>query len=205
MTRMGAVQRRNEIIVAAIEVFAESNYRGGGVAAIAQRAGISEALLYKHFASKKALFCEILGNVGTSIITIWEEGIAGETSAFAALEKAGGLYLGNLARHPAEALLQFQALAETSDPDIAAVLAANHRRYIDFFEQLLLRGQDEGTIRSDIDAHSTALVLNASGFAFTLTQQLGLDPDGADASNVMSTQLAWLANPAHSSPEGSAQ
>ncbi|MCP4959247.1 MAG: helix-turn-helix transcriptional regulator, partial [Actinomycetia bacterium] len=75
---MDAVQRRKEIMAAAVEVFAESNYRGGGVAAIARRAGVSEALLYKHFSSKKALLCEILERVGTSIPAIWEKASAGE-------------------------------------------------------------------------------------------------------------------------------
>ncbi|MCP3935912.1 MAG: TetR/AcrR family transcriptional regulator [Actinomycetia bacterium] len=202
---MDAVQRRKEIMAAAVEVFAESNYRGGGVAAIARRAGVSEALLYKHFSSKKALLCEILERVGTSIPAIWEEATAGEPTALAALGTAGELYLRNLAVHPAEAALQFRALAETSDPEIAAVLAANHRGYVEFFEQLLLRGQGDGSIRADIDAHAAALTLNASGLAFTLNQQLGLDPDGAEARSVMRAQLDWLANPGHNQAEGNAQ
>jgi AcrR family transcriptional regulator len=49
------VQHR-KIIEAAIKVFAEKNYDTGTMAMIAEEAGISEAMLYKHFESKKELF-----------------------------------------------------------------------------------------------------------------------------------------------------
>ncbi len=194
-TRLSAADRRKEILKAATMVFARANYRGAGVAAIAESAGVSEALLYKHFASKKAMFCEILERTGVRIVEVWEKAVAEEPDALSALRHAGDIYLENLHSHPDEAILQFQALAETADPDIAAVLRSNHLGYIGFFEALIARGQSDGTIRTDVDPHVAAVILNGSGLTFTLSQVLNLDPDEEGAQPMIRTQLDWLAQP----------
>ncbi len=194
---MSADERRKEILIAATSVFAESNYSGARVAAIAEAAGISEALLYKHFPSKKVLFCEILQRVGLRIVEIWEKAVANETDALEALRRAGEVYVDNLRSHRAEAALQFQALAETSDPDIAAALRTNHLRYIAFFEELVKRGQYQGVIRGDVDPHVAATILNGTGLTFTLAQRLDLEGADASPAPMIAAELDWLSQPLH--------
>ncbi|MCP3936746.1 MAG: TetR/AcrR family transcriptional regulator [Actinomycetia bacterium] len=196
---MNADERRREILTAATNIFAQSNYRAARVAAIAEAAGVSEALLYKHFPSKKALFCEILQRVGLRIVEIWEKTVADETDALEALRRAGEVYVDNLRNHHAEAALQFQALAETADPDIAAVLRMNHLRYITFFEKLVKRGQHQGVIRADVDPHVAANILNGTGLTFTLVQRLDLDGPDASPAPMIAAELDWLSQPAQPS------
>jgi AcrR family transcriptional regulator len=52
---MPAPLRREAILAAAEEVFARSGYHGASLDDIAQAAGISKALIYEHFASKREL------------------------------------------------------------------------------------------------------------------------------------------------------
>jgi TetR/AcrR family transcriptional regulator len=54
--RMSAPERREVILDAAREVFARSGFSGARVRAIAARAGINEAMIYRHFESKGELF-----------------------------------------------------------------------------------------------------------------------------------------------------
>ena len=58
--RLPAEERRKQILRSAVRVFARSNYRAAKVADIAAEAGVSEALLYKFFDSKQAIFLELL-------------------------------------------------------------------------------------------------------------------------------------------------
>ncbi len=58
--RMTAKERRQSILLAAAPVIAESGLHGASVKNIAEAAGVSEALLYKHFPSKQALYDETL-------------------------------------------------------------------------------------------------------------------------------------------------
>ncbi|MBX7159290.1 MAG: TetR/AcrR family transcriptional regulator [Acidimicrobiia bacterium] len=191
-TRLPAAQRRAELLRAATDVFARSNYRGATVAEIAREAGVSEPLLYKHFGSKRAIFCLLLERIGRRIVEIWEQETAGIADPLEALRVAGDVYLANLRAHPAEARLQFQALAEAADPEIAAVLQANHRSYVDFFARLVRAGQRGGTIRRDVDAHQAAWLLDGTGFAFTMRDVLDVDEPG-DTSATTGLLLDWLA------------
>jgi AcrR family transcriptional regulator len=56
--RMTADERKQSILRAAAPIIARSGFRGTSVRAIALAAGVSEALLYKHFPSKQALYLE---------------------------------------------------------------------------------------------------------------------------------------------------
>src|SRR5438445_13856519 len=58
--RLSSDVRRQLILDAARSVFAEHGFHGAGTAEIARRAGCSEPMLYKHFASKQALFAAVL-------------------------------------------------------------------------------------------------------------------------------------------------
>jgi AcrR family transcriptional regulator len=57
---MSSDERRESIIGAAKPLFAEKGFNGTSVRDIAKRADVSEALLYKHFPSKEAMYKEIL-------------------------------------------------------------------------------------------------------------------------------------------------
>jgi len=53
-------ERRRSIIKAARPLFAEKGFHGTSIREIAQAAEVSEALIYKHFPSKEALYDELL-------------------------------------------------------------------------------------------------------------------------------------------------
>ena len=58
--RISAPERRQTILVAARKLFAERGFEGAKTSRIAAAAGISEALLYRHFPSKEALYRSVL-------------------------------------------------------------------------------------------------------------------------------------------------
>jgi AcrR family transcriptional regulator len=52
--------RRDQILDAAMQCFASSGFRGTTTREIASRVGLTEAALYRHFASKEALYAAII-------------------------------------------------------------------------------------------------------------------------------------------------
>lgn len=58
--RMRASDRRNQILVAAMELFSERGFHGSRTRDLARMAGVSEALLFRHFPTKEALIRAIL-------------------------------------------------------------------------------------------------------------------------------------------------
>lgn len=59
--RLSRAERRRAIVRAAVPVFASKGFRGATTRDLAQAAGVSEALLYRHFPSKQALYEAIAG------------------------------------------------------------------------------------------------------------------------------------------------
>jgi AcrR family transcriptional regulator len=58
--RLSAEDRRSAILDSALEVFSRRGYNGASIDEIAQAAGISKALIYEHFPSKKDLHVSLL-------------------------------------------------------------------------------------------------------------------------------------------------
>jgi len=58
--RLDSEARRGRIVAAAMPLFARKGFAGTTTKEIAEAAGVSEALLFKHFPSKAALYGEIL-------------------------------------------------------------------------------------------------------------------------------------------------
>jgi AcrR family transcriptional regulator len=62
--RIKARERKKAILEAARPLFARNGFRGTSVREIARAAKVSEALLYKHFASKEEIHEEVMGYAG---------------------------------------------------------------------------------------------------------------------------------------------
>ncbi len=58
--RLDSDERRKAIVAAAVPLFAHRGFAGTTTKELAEAAGISEALLFRHFPSKKQLYSEIL-------------------------------------------------------------------------------------------------------------------------------------------------
>ncbi|MDE2180434.1 MAG: helix-turn-helix transcriptional regulator, partial [candidate division NC10 bacterium] len=58
--RLSAEERRQQIVDAAVDLFSRKGFRGTRTREIAEAAGISEAMIYRHFATKRELYSAII-------------------------------------------------------------------------------------------------------------------------------------------------
>lgn len=65
---MSAADRREVILRAALDAFAASTYHRTSLDAVAERAGISKALIYEHFSSKRDLHGALLETYGRELL-----------------------------------------------------------------------------------------------------------------------------------------
>lgn len=75
--RMPAADRREQILAAALDVFAVGGYHETTLDAVAARAGISKALIYEHFPSKRELHGALLARYERDLL----ERVAAATAA----------------------------------------------------------------------------------------------------------------------------
>jgi AcrR family transcriptional regulator len=94
-TRQTADERREEVLLAAVEEFARAGFHGASTDAIARRAGISQPYLFRLFGSKKDLYLATVRRCFRRTLEAMQaasEGLRGE-EALAAMGQAYGLML----------------------------------------------------------------------------------------------------------------
>lgn len=67
--RLGASQRREQLVATAQRLFGERGYRATTMEDIANAAGVTKPLLYQHFSSKRALYLELVQQVSTELLS----------------------------------------------------------------------------------------------------------------------------------------
>ena len=196
-TRLPGKERELQILRAATAVFARSNYRVASTAEIAAAAGIAEPTVFKYFPTKKSLFLRILDGTGKAILHVWQRLASPEATGIDTLQRIGDAYIEGVRGHTDELKVQFQALAESDDPDFARVLRENHEGYVRFFADAIEKGRRDGTIRPDVDPEAMAWLLNSVGFTSTLLQLLGFGHEKGERQYraMMDACLSLLAAP----------
>src|SRR5690606_40169735 len=66
-------QRRQRILQAAQQLFAERDYEGVSVEAVAERAGVAKSLVFHHFGSKGELYLAAVADAAARISAIRSE------------------------------------------------------------------------------------------------------------------------------------
>jgi AcrR family transcriptional regulator len=133
-TRSTAPQRRTELLAAALSEFAHGGLHGTSTEAIAKRAGISHAYLFRLFGTKKQLFIACAHLCTERIRETFAQAAVGDTPA-ERLASMGRAYREMLADRE---LLQsqMQLYAACSDPDIREVAREGFRRLVGEVERL---------------------------------------------------------------------
>jgi AcrR family transcriptional regulator len=121
-TRLSAVQRRDDVLDAALVEFAERGLEGTSTEDIARRAGISQPYLFRLFGTKKALFTATVTRCFRETLEMFQRAAEG-TRGEEALRAMGEAYVAELVTGDRVRLrAQLQAYAACGDPDIRAVV-----------------------------------------------------------------------------------
>src|ERR1700741_2334878 len=115
--RKSKEERREEILDAALEEFAERGDHGAWPEDIARRAGISQPYVFRLFGTKKELFRAVVARCYRETLEMFQraaEGLRGEE----ALQAMGKAYIARLTSDPVRLRVQMQAYVACHDPEI---------------------------------------------------------------------------------------
>src|SRR6478736_6304018 len=65
--RLPGPERRQQLIDTAVEVFAKNGFHSTSMNDVAEAAGVTKPVLYQHFASKRDLYLQLLGEIGAQL------------------------------------------------------------------------------------------------------------------------------------------
>jgi len=126
---------------------------------------------------KKKVFYEFvekaeIQHISRRILAFWQEEVDKEPDVIKALKNMSVTYYKRMAKHPQELRVQFQAIAETSDPEISEHLRKDHMGYMRFIGKVLNKGKRQGKIRKDIDVETLSWLLDGVGILMNMTNLL---------------------------------
>ena len=133
-TRKTADERREEILVVALEEFGEGGLHGTSTETIARKVGISQPYLFRLFGTKKELYLETIRRCLLETLEVFQEAAAGKTGE-EALDAIGNAYR-ELLTDKTRLRGQMQAYADCGDDDVREVVREGYGRLVEYVERV---------------------------------------------------------------------
>jgi AcrR family transcriptional regulator len=135
-------ERREEILDAALPVFAEQGLHGASTDEVARRAGISQPYVFRLFGTKKGLYLALVARCFRQTLELMQRAAEGRRGQ-EALEAIGTAYQELLAADRVYLRAQMQAYAACEDPEIAAVVRDGYGDLVTYVERVSGAGAAE--------------------------------------------------------------
>lgn len=160
--RKSSEERKAEIIEAALNLMAETGTRDVTAQAIADRIGIAQPTVFRHFRTRDAIFRNALRFIANQILSILEVTMAGENQAEQSLHRLLHRQISVVSRNKGLPRLLFSDRLHLEDPDLKVIVRNVMDRYIKHVQYLIEDGQADGSFDREIDARKSAEFVAAS-------------------------------------------
>jgi TetR/AcrR family transcriptional regulator len=189
---MPAAQRRESLVDAALCAFVRGSYHGTTTSEIAAAAGVTEPILYRHFASKRDLYLACVEASWRRVRALWEEAIAAEPDPGSWLPAMGRAYLEARERRTMLVELWVQALTEArDDPVIRRALRQHLRSVHAYVRRVIEQAQAAGGVLPERDADAEAWIWISFGLLGMISRRLpGLLDDALPS--IFASRRVWM-------------
>jgi AcrR family transcriptional regulator len=168
MARLKAPQRREQLMEVATKLFAQLGYEATTTAAIAEAAGVTEPILYRHFKSKQELFIAIVRAVSDQTLRQWHELIAGTADPAERIRRIAVGFPQHIRSQSDAYHVLHGALATSRDRKVLAVMREHYAQIEEFFADIVSAGQKAGVFVADMDPRVPAWQLINIGIGYAM-------------------------------------
>lgn len=153
-----ADERRTATVEAVVELAAEQNPSEITTTAIAERMGLTQGALFRHFPNKDAILQAVMSWIGERLLGRLDQAAAGVASPLAALQAIHTAHIDFVAEHPGVPRVIFGELqrpVETLPKRMVQTLVHNYGLRI---RRLLEAGKAQGELAADLDVDAAAVL-----------------------------------------------
>ena len=154
-------QRRKEIVQATMDLTAEQGIKKVTTQAIADRIGIAQPTIFRHFKTRDAIFSAVIGWIAENLFKAISSGLNPNAQPDEQLRKLIQLQLTFINKHKAIPKVLFSDLLHLESPKLKSALQEVMNRYITRVTQLLQQGKECDVFREDLDVDQTARYIAA--------------------------------------------
>lgn len=159
MARKSADERRAEIIEATMAVADEVGPDRLSFEQVAQRVGVTQPAIFKHFPSKHALWDAVGGFVGARLESTWKKALAGSPDPVDQLCALMRAQLRLIRSLPAIPAILFSRELQAGDQGLRRTFLGFMQRFHQVLSGVLADGVRSGRFRSDLDHARAAYVV----------------------------------------------
>ncbi|WP_232836375.1 TetR/AcrR family transcriptional regulator [Lentzea terrae] len=191
-TRMPAQERRESILAAATEVFAEVGYLRGKTSVVARKVGVSEPVVFQNFGTKASLFAAVVDRAADHVCRMVER-LTTTTLPVSGLLKTmlDPEHLRHVHSAGTVGAIFADASTITGEAEIEAASRNAVQRFAVAITALLDRGRADGELRADLDTEAAAWWLLSLVASQRFRQATAGDPVVVEA-RLAETTLAHL-------------
>lgn len=185
MSRMPAQQRREQLLDCASQLFATQGYARATTSQLAKAAGVTEPIIYRHFASKRDLFVALIERTGRRTLEKWASHLSTAEDPAERVRRLIGdnPMVGPDGREAYRVFLQSISEVE-SDEKIAEAVTAHINNVHAFLQKELEAAQEAKRVPSRFSADILAWLMINVGMGYGVLSALGMSGHGKDASGV---------------------
>jgi AcrR family transcriptional regulator len=159
--RKSGDERREEIIQAVLELAAEQGVKQLSVQAIADRVGIAQPTVFRHFKTRDAILRAVMETVGTAMLAVAAAVLAGRGSADQRLRQLLQRQLEFISQRRGVPRVLFSERLHHEDPELKAVVRRVMESYTDRIADLVVAGQADGRFKAQLEPREAAIMIVA--------------------------------------------
>jgi AcrR family transcriptional regulator len=174
--------RKEQIINSALEIISEEGVKNLTMKRIANRIGISDAALYRHFINKQELMLAMIETGGKKLISRINSVLGDIDNPVDKLEKILQIHLTHLEKNKGIPRLIFSEAIHQNNPILRNSVLKNVNQYLNLLQNTLLQAKETGQVKEDIDieetsmailglVQATALLWSLNGFGYSLSEK----------------------------------
>lgn len=158
MARFSTDIRKEQIKEAALEIIYLDGISRFTTKRLADKIGISEAAIFRHFSMKKEILLDILNDVEIQLLASMKEIEQKKEWAGARLHKIVCHTIHYLVRNKGLSVLMLSEMAENCDPEIKCKVQSIFLEQRMIVEKIAVQGVEKGEIKSETDPHAFSLL-----------------------------------------------
>jgi AcrR family transcriptional regulator len=168
MPRLKAPQRREQLIEVATKLFARHGYEATTTAAIAEAAGVTEPILYRHFKGKQELFVAIVREMSDKTLEQWRQLIDGITDPALRIRRIAEEFPDHIQSLADAYHVIHGALSTSRDAKVLKVMREHYDQIEEFFVGVIAEGQRAGIFHKSMDPRVPAWQLINIGIGYAM-------------------------------------